>query len=259
MKLLKCKSKTEQKKAESRLGCRYSVMLELPYFQPIEILLIDPMHNLFLGTAKHFARDLWIGQNILDQNALSIIEKRINSTIVPPGLGRLPVSIRSGTFLTADQWKNWTIYFSLYCLEDLLPQPQIECWRSFVLACRRLVKYTITNDDICIADGLLLRFCRKAAELYGNDVVTPNMHMHCHLAACLRKFGPSHSFWLFPFERYNGIWENQPSNNRSRSIEIQLMRRFQKDNLNLQLGQSVRQWPEADSFLDALPNFTYMI
>ena len=257
VKLLKCKSKTEQKKAESRLGCRYSVLLELPYFQPIEMLLIDPMHNLFLGTAKHFARDLWIGQNILDQSALSIIEERLKSTIVPPGLGRLSVSIRSGTFLTADQWKNWTIYFSLYCLGDLLPQPQIECWRRFVLACRRLVKYTITNDDICIADGLLLRFCRKAAELYGDDVVTPNMHMHCHLAACLREFGPSHSFWLFPFERYNGILENQPSNNRS--IEIQLMRRFQKDNLNLQLGQSVRQWPVADSFLDALPNSTYDI
>ena len=110
------------------------MLLELPYFQSIEMLLIDPMHNLFLGTAKHFATDLWIGRNIFDQNALSIIEKRINSTIVPPGLGRLPVSIRSGTFLTADQWKNWTIYFSLYCLGDLLPQPQIECWRRFVLS-----------------------------------------------------------------------------------------------------------------------------
>ena len=79
---------------------------------------------------------------------------------------------------------------------------------------------------------------------YGDDVVTPNMHMHCHLAACLREFGPSHSFWLFPFEQYNGILEKQPSNNRS--IEIQLMRRFQNHNLNLQLCQSVRQRPEAD-------------
>ena len=45
-------SKTGQAKEESRLGCRYSVLLELPSFQPIEMLLIDPMHNLFLGTAK---------------------------------------------------------------------------------------------------------------------------------------------------------------------------------------------------------------
>ena len=46
---------THRNKKESELGCRYSVLLELSYFRPIEMLLIDPMHNLFLGTAKHFA------------------------------------------------------------------------------------------------------------------------------------------------------------------------------------------------------------
>ena len=102
--------KTEQAKEESRLGYRYSVLLNLPYFRPIEMLPIDPMHNLFLGTAKHFARDLWIGRNILTHEALSIIEVRLKNTIVPTGLGRLPVSIKTGTFITAEQWKNWTIH-----------------------------------------------------------------------------------------------------------------------------------------------------
>ena len=117
------------------------MLLELPYFRPIEMLLIDPMHNLFLGTAKYFARDVWIGRNILDSNALAKVEAKLKNTVVPPGLGRLPSSIRPGTFLTADQWKNWTIYFSLYCLTDVIPKPELECWRIFVLACRRLVKY----------------------------------------------------------------------------------------------------------------------
>ena len=99
------------------------------------MLLIDPMHNLFLGTAKHFARDLWIERSILDSTALAKIADRLKSTIVPAGLGRLPVSINKGCFLTADQWKNWTIYFSIYCLGNLLPPPQLECWRHFVLAC----------------------------------------------------------------------------------------------------------------------------
>ena len=257
IKVLKSTSKTEQAKEESRLGCRYSVLLELPSFRPIEMLLIDPMHNLFLGTAKHFARDIWIGRNILDANALARIDARLKNTVAPPGLGRLPSSIKPGTFLTADQWKNWTLYFSVYCLSDLLPQSQLDCWRKFVLACRRLVKYTVSNDDICVADGLLLKFCQKSVELYGESAITPNMHMHCHLAACLREFGPIHSFWLFPFERYNGILEGQPSNNRS--IEMQLMRRFQNDNLNLHLHQESKAWPDADIFLDALPSPSYDI
>lgn len=162
------------------------------------MLPIDPMHNLFLGTAKHFARDIWIGCNILLHGALTDIETRLKNTVVPSGLGRLPVSINTGTFLTADQW---TIYFSVYCLGDILPRTQLEYWRKLVPACRWLVKYSITSDDITVADGLLLKFCKRLAELYGDDATTPNMHMHCHLASCLREFGPIHGFWLFPFER----------------------------------------------------------
>ena len=184
--------------------------------------------------------------------ALSKIEARLRNTVVPSGLGRLPVSINTGNFLTAEQWMNWTIYFSVFCLGDLLPHTHIECWRKFVLACRRLVQFSISSTDIVIADCLLFKFCKLSTELYGENAITPNMHMHCHLAACLQEFGPIHSFWLFPFERYNGILEGQPSNNRS--IEMQLMRRFQRDNLHLHLQEEAKQWPDADIFLDALPN-----
>lgn len=122
---------------------------------------------------------------------------------------------------------------------------------------RRLCKFSITSDDITIADALLLRFCKRTVQLYGSDAITPNMHMHCHLASCIREFGPMHSFWLFPFQRYNGILEGQPTNNRS--IELQLMHRFQKDNMHLHLHHEAKQWPHADHFLDALPAPPYDI
>ena len=51
--VLKCKTKTRQKDLESLLGCRYSCLLDLPYFDAPRMLCIDPMHNLFLGTGKH--------------------------------------------------------------------------------------------------------------------------------------------------------------------------------------------------------------
>ena len=74
-KIPECTTKTRRDKMESELGCRYSSLLDLPYFCPIEMMLIDPMHNyLFLGTAKHFARGIWINRNILDTCALSKIE-----------------------------------------------------------------------------------------------------------------------------------------------------------------------------------------
>ena len=102
-KLLECSTKTHKSKKESELECRYSILLELPYFRPVEMVLIDPMHNLFLGTAKHFTRDILIGRNILGGSEIAKIEERLKRSVVPCGLGRLPVSIKPGVFLTAEQ------------------------------------------------------------------------------------------------------------------------------------------------------------
>lgn len=41
-------TKTGKKSAESKLGVRYSVLVALPYFDPIQFVAIDAMHNLFL-------------------------------------------------------------------------------------------------------------------------------------------------------------------------------------------------------------------
>ena len=99
--------------------------------------LIDPMHNLFLGTAKHFARDISISKNIINNNKLAQIES-LKNAVVPSAIGRRPVPINTGIFLTADQWKNWTFYFSVYCLKGILSSYELESWRNFVLSCRKL-------------------------------------------------------------------------------------------------------------------------
>ena len=85
----------------------------------------------------------------------------------------------------------------------------------------------IKSTDIAKADALFPQFCNRFEQLYGKNAVTPNMHLHCHLSKCLENFGPVYGFWLFSFERYNGILGNYPTNNRS--IEIQLMRKFQTE------------------------------
>ena len=245
-----CSTLTSRSKAELEHGCRYSALLDLPYFDPIKMLMIDPMHNLFMGTAKHFFFNILIGRGILNKAALETIKSRLRSATVPSGLGRLPTSINTGTFLTAEQWMNWTLYFSIYCLHDLIRKDYIECWRHFVLASSKLCQYSVTQDDLSVADALLLRFCKRVKCLFGSDALTPNMHMHCHLVTCLRDFGPLHSFWLFPFERYNGILGTQPTNNRS--VEVQLMRRFHIDNANFNYSHNM---PHSNYFEDLVGNY----
>ena len=64
-------------------------------------------------------------------------------------------------------------------------------------------------------------------QLYGQDFVTPNMHVHDHLYDCVLYFGPVYSFWLFSFERENGILGSYKTNKKN--IEVQLMKRFLKE------------------------------
>ena len=80
----------------------------------------------------------------------------------------------------------------------------------------------ISVDDLQKVDMVLMHFCRRFGQLYGKEAITPNMHLHAHLRECIQDYGPIYSFWLFSFERYNGMLGNFPNNQRS--IEIQLMR-----------------------------------
>ena len=46
-------TKDARKKIERTMGVKYSVLTTLPYYDSIQYPIIDPMHNLFLGSAKH--------------------------------------------------------------------------------------------------------------------------------------------------------------------------------------------------------------
>ena len=184
--------------------------------------IIDPMHNLYLGSAKHILKDVWIGQGYISNSSMTRIQSCVDSICTPHYVGRIPHKVASSfSGFTADQFKNWTNYFSLMVLYDILPTEHIQCWRYFVQASSILCQMTITNAQIELADVFLLQFCCRVENLYGKKI-TPNMHLHCHLKQSVYDYGPIHNF--FSYERYNGILENFPSNKRS--LEIHLMKRF---------------------------------
>ena len=227
-KLDKCKSKTELKRMESELGCRYSALLELPYFDAPRMLVVDAMHNLFLGVAKTFFKKILIDKEIISAADLDSVQKRIDAMSVPSDIGRIPQKIASSFYsFTADQYKNWTVHYSIICLRGFLSSEHMECWRHFVLACRLLCKKTLTMNEVKIADSLLVQFCRKTEIIFGKEVITPNMHLCCHLCECILDYGPINHFWLFAFERFNGILGQLPTNNRA--IEVRMMKRFLSD------------------------------
>ena len=238
----KCPNKTQRQKMESELGCRYSVLLELSYFDPVRMVVIDPMHNIFLGSAKHVTKRLLIDQNIIRKDQLVKMQEFVDDIHVPPDIGRIPRKLESGfSGFTAAQFKNWVNLFSVPVLHGVIDDKYMEYWRHLVLASRLLCKYSLTSMDITVADTLLVQFCKKTEETFGKSAITPNMHLHGHLKTVIEDFGPLHGFWLFAYERYNGILGNYPSNNKS--IEAQLMKKFLNDS-TLHLFQEPEEFSE---------------
>lgn len=223
-------TQAEQDRMESQAGLRYSSLLQLPYFDAPRMLIVDPMHNLFLGSAKRVMQCIWIERNILTDRQFKAIQERVDHISVPPGIGRIPIKIQSGfSAFSADQWKNWTLYFSTMVLFDVLNTADLECWRHFVLGCRLLCHRTLTKMQLQLGDSLIMQFCRKVEQLYGKDEITANMHLHAHLRSCIEDYGPLYGFWVYAFERYNGILESVSNNGRC--IEPQLIERFLNDSM----------------------------
>ena len=93
-KICQTTSKVARSKLESEMGCRYSVLLKLPYFDLVRMCPLDPMHNPFWGTSKNMIK-LWIEKVLISAKDFDDIQDAVNNIHVPPSIGRIPSKIAS--------------------------------------------------------------------------------------------------------------------------------------------------------------------
>jgi hypothetical protein len=49
-------------------------------------------------------------------------------------------------------------------------------------------------------------------DLYPDTTITPYQHLALHMPTFLKRFGPTHSWRCWPFERYNYLLQKIPTN-----------------------------------------------
>ena len=67
----------KQKEIERKYGVKYSLLFELPYYDTVRFLALDPMHVLFLGIAKHTLKT-WTALGIINDSHFIIIQQCVN-------------------------------------------------------------------------------------------------------------------------------------------------------------------------------------
>ena len=123
---------------EMHLGSRFTELFHLPYYNTIQYAIIDPLHNLYLGTAKRIHHH-WIEIGLINNLNLKLIQERVDNFNTSSSFGHIPRKILSGfSNMIVDEWKNWTIIYSVVAFHDILPPEHIACWELFVSACTTL-------------------------------------------------------------------------------------------------------------------------
>lgn len=141
----KASTQSRHEALASKYGVYYSCLLQLEYFDAVRFTVIDPMHNLFLGTAKHVFK-LWVKNNLLTKKDLKALREHNHLFNVGKEVGRLPHRIASNYCgYIASQWKNWTLIYSVLSERPVTREP-FEVLAD-ICSCLQVTLYAISVKD----------------------------------------------------------------------------------------------------------------
>ena len=111
-KLQNCRSQSEYNRRSREFGVHYSSLCKLEHFECVNFHIIDPMHNLLLGTAKYVFK-LW-AENLFSTGQMNELSQKTEELNISSSIGRIPRKTETnyGSY-TAEEWKNWTLIFSM--------------------------------------------------------------------------------------------------------------------------------------------------
>ncbi|RPD77473.1 hypothetical protein L226DRAFT_521134 [Lentinus tigrinus ALCF2SS1-7] len=246
---------------------RWSELAQLPYFNMCDMIVIDPMHNLFLGLVKTHFYIIWVQLKILRKTKeLSTFHDMLKMFTVPSKLGRLPhlVGEPAGGSLTSDQWMLLAIIIA--------PMLRLSSHNSGLNASPTLMNMELEPDDegaVEIPDDdayqseqsddsdadeggwsgtsihprdlpNFLKLSRAlrlllAPELTTSDVTDADQLLREYCTELLEasdfvlNFGPLREFWTFVFERLNKILKSFKTNNHDGGeLECTFLREFHR-------------------------------
>ncbi|KDQ05579.1 hypothetical protein BOTBODRAFT_182420 [Botryobasidium botryosum FD-172 SS1] len=108
------KTAAERKAHFAKHGAHWAEVCRLPYFDPVRMTIIDPMHNLLLGIVKDHWYKEWICRSALRGDTKTGVKRELDHTHqilssmeIPPWNSRLPSKLGepAGGSLGADEWK----------------------------------------------------------------------------------------------------------------------------------------------------------
>jgi hypothetical protein len=225
------KERVDKKRKEiiKNTGYRWSAFLILEYFDPSRMTVLDPLHNLWEGLfkdlLKQFLNSTVSGVTKLADKVLKMFETEVGRCRFPRSMG--PVLGKIGhkmSRFTGHELKNMLNTFFLWLVDGHVTDNEYQLVAHLHEASRIADERIVTDDLIDQMHKHLVAYCNLYAVVYGGNALKPNHHFCRHLAGFMRDYGPTCAFWLFAFERYNGIMTSY--NSRASVVESSMFRQY---------------------------------
>ncbi|KZT25039.1 hypothetical protein NEOLEDRAFT_1156520 [Neolentinus lepideus HHB14362 ss-1] len=234
-------------------GIRWCTKNLLAGWLPSTRCALDFMHNIFLGVIAHlFTQVLFSGYMFSGAGGRSSQKQRfedlVNSVRWPSHVTRLPKNLGENQSLKkADEWRRllhitpillwWTWKDSSDQIPNRAPPLPSNVKRKPTHSrncIRILASRTISMAEARLGHDFLVQYCKHCLRLGIHLVI--NHHLAMHYVDMIKLFGPIYGWWLFAFERLNGMFEKVNHNGHDGGrMELTLMRNWVQTQLLYEL------------------------
>ncbi|KAG2061047.1 hypothetical protein BDR06DRAFT_993204 [Suillus hirtellus] len=237
-------------------GVRFSILNVIPGWLPSRKSALDFMHCIFLGIISHlFMRMLFGGYMLSGMGGINSPKRQfediINAVRWPSHVTRLPKNLGENQSLKkADEWRRLLtitpviLWWAWRDANDEIPdtEPPLppntvapdfsrnrrSLYQAILFLCtgvQILASHTISMAQARTGQSFLSHYCLECLQL--RIPLTINHQASMHTADMIKKFGPVYAWWLFAFERFNGMLERVHHNGHDGGrIELTLLRNW---------------------------------
>ena len=142
----------------------------------------------------------WCYENGVTPEKLRELNKRLLNITPSHETHRLPRAFMEKAKWKATEWRSWLLFYSLICLQGLVPTEVLNHYALLVESIFILLQDSISEAELRACEEKLILFVAQCQEMFGNSVMTFNVHSLLHVVQSVRMTGPLWATSRFPFE-----------------------------------------------------------
>lgn len=153
---------------------------------------------------------------------LQEIRSDAEKTVLPDWVKNAPKAMGSASHgkLSADEWRTVCTINMVITLVRIWgassattrERDMLENFLHLVIATTIATRRHTSARLIVSFKRHMTAYLTSLTSLFPDAVLSPNHHLSLHLPEFFEQLGPAHSWWTFPFERFNGILQKIPTN-----------------------------------------------